>query len=443
MIELSQIAFHFFILSIFFIFPVTPYLNQRYLRKYNFDVYNIFCLNIVLNLNIYLIISIFIRNLELLFTINLILAFLFILTTFKKNIKIIKTYDWRLFLIFFLVNISIFTSIAEDPKLNWDGIYQWLPKASTYFHNLGFTIAGAPSYPHLGGFLWGYFWKNSFLEQEYVGRFFYAFFYVITIFSLLKYLKFNKKFKFPIICIFLTLIFSLTFDRFLFGGYQDVLLFSLILISSNFLYLIIAKRQNDFFILVIFFLSAFICCWIKQEGFIYFLILITIVVFSEKNKIKKIYSLISSLILIIIYFLIKNYLIGDLQFDQKININIFNFHNFYFLIDIFHTLLINFVTAIIKYPLWLFILFFILASIPEYKKIKNLRLIYSFLILNFLFIFLVIFYSCLNLGLESCNLIMKVSMDRIMYQSSGFYLIWIIYLFYNLKIFNKIRSNLK
>ena len=441
MIEFILIILQFFILSLLFLFPITPHINNRYLGKYNFDIYNILTLNIILNLNIYLIISIFITDIKSLFFINIGLAIFFIFINLKRNTLYFKSIDWRLLFLFFIINISFYTSLAEDPKLNWDGVVQWLPKASTYFQGLGYTNVGAYSYPHLGGFLWGYFWKNSYLEIEYLGRFFYVFFYILGIFSLINHLQIKKKSKFAILVIFLFFIISLTYDKFLFGGYQDTLLFTLLIIISKFLYLIIVKNRKSLFIYLLYFITAFICCWIKQEGFIYFITLTFILIFFEKRIKKKIILSISTLILLTIFLFIKNYLVGEIQFDQKLNIYILNQIDFDFIRKILLSLLQNMLVAVIKYPLWLLILFFILFSIISKKNVSIMKYVYLYFILNLMFIFFIIFYSCLNLGFDSCSLIMKVSMDRILYQSSGFYLIWIIYLFNNSKLLSNQNFN--
>tara|TARA_X000000950_G_C13863304_1_gene639628 strand:+ start:341 stop:1672 length:1332 start_codon:yes stop_codon:yes gene_type:complete len=442
MTELTLIVSQFFLLFLIFSFPITPYINNFYLRKYNFDIYNVFCFNIIINLNIYLIISIFVSNIQVLFLINLGLAIIFLFLNIKKNIFFFRSLDWKLLFLFFFINISFFTALAEDPKLNWDGVVQWLPKATTYFQGLGFTDVGAHTYPHLGGFLWGYFWKNSILEMEYAGRFFYIFFYVLSVFSLINILKYKKKLNFLTITIFVIFIISITYDKFLFGGYQDTLLFSLIIIASNLLYLINIKKYQSFFIYFLFFLSAFICCWIKQEGLIYFTFLTLILILFEKGTKNKIVFFIFTLILLFTYFLLRNYLIGEIQFDQKLDFKIFKLLDFNFVNNILSSLIFNMIAAMLKYPIWLLILFFIFISLFAKKYLHEMRYIYFFLVLNLIFIFFIIFYSCLNLNFETCSLIMRVSMDRILYQSSGFYLVWIIYLFNNLKFFDSSRSYL-
>ena len=77
----------------------------------------------------------------------------------------------------------------NDLSLMWDGLDHWIYKASAFFQGLGFVNTGNTSYPHLGGFVWGYFWKNSIIQKEYVGRLTFIFIYVSSIFCLMSLLK--------------------------------------------------------------------------------------------------------------------------------------------------------------------------------------------------------------------------------------------------------------
>jgi hypothetical protein len=86
MIEIFQGVIQFFILFILFLFPITPQINNIFLKKYNFEIFDIICINLVLNLNCYLIISAFKIDLNILFAINFILAIAFLFFHFKKNI---------------------------------------------------------------------------------------------------------------------------------------------------------------------------------------------------------------------------------------------------------------------------------------------------------------------------------------------------------------------
>jgi hypothetical protein len=78
-------------------------------------------------------------------------------------------------------------------------------------------------YPHLGSYIWAFFWKNSFLQLEYFGRFFYVFIFLVAIFSLVEQL--NLTFSLIERLLFILFICYLSTNYFLFGGYQEYLLF--------------------------------------------------------------------------------------------------------------------------------------------------------------------------------------------------------------------------
>ena len=424
MIEILQISIQFLIFFIFFLFPVTPFINQLFFKRYNINIYQLLCLNIIINLFLYLIISLFIQNITKLFIINFLISFLFLSFKIRYNFQFLKNSINKTFILFIIINFSLFIMISENPKLNWDGLYQWFPKALTFFEGYGYTYVGNPSYPHLGGFIWSYFWKNSFIEKEYIGRLFYIFFYLSSIFSLTSYINIKKLNKNLSIFILLALI-SLSFDKFLFTGYQDTLIFSLLLINSCILYEIYNQKIKNNFLYLYYLSSSYICCWIKQEGFIYFLILTCTIVFLKKD-IRKIYWLIFITFLILSYFLIKYYLYGEIQFDQKFDILKLKSLNFYMIKEILASLFFNLFKAILEYPLWLVILSTMLFSVLNRDLYKKNYYIFIIFILNFAFIISLVFYSCLNLGMNSCNLIMRVSLDRIMFQSSALYIVWVI-----------------
>ena len=84
-------------------------------------------------------------------------------------------------------------------------------------------------YPHLGTLVWGFFWKNSFLQYEYLGRLIYIYIYLLSLFSICELISNQNKIK----IILLSLILIISFDEFLFRGYQEVLLFSLFIFISK------------------------------------------------------------------------------------------------------------------------------------------------------------------------------------------------------------------
>ena len=431
MIEILQGIIQFFILFILFLFPITPQINNIFLKKYNFEIFDIICINLVLNLNCYLIISAFKIDLNILFAINFILAIAFLFFHFKKNIIFLKKIEFKVIFLFFIVNISLFFNSINDLSLMWDGLDHWIYKASAFFQGLGFVNTGNTSYPHLGGFIWGYFWKNSIVQKEYVGRLTFIFFYVSSLFYLINLFKKSNLYIYKLI--FIIVILALTYDKKLFGGYQDYLIFSLLIIISKLLYLIINNDGKKIFLETIFFLSAYILCWTKQEGFVYFIITVFLLILFEKEKRKKIFFFFTFLTLGCIYFFLKKFFNSELSFDQKLNINFLLTTNFSLLIQILKTITFNLIIAIFKYPIWIIILISFILSLTDKKNHYQFRYFYISIIINIFFIYSLMIHTCLYFE-YSCELISKVSLDRIIFQMSGFYLVFIIIFLANKKI---------
>ena len=73
--------------------------------------------------------------------------------------------------------------------MNWDGVANWFYKVQNFYQGGSIDkLNNVPlnHYPHLGSYIWAFFWKNSFLNYEYFGRFFYVFFFLIIIFSIIS-----------------------------------------------------------------------------------------------------------------------------------------------------------------------------------------------------------------------------------------------------------------
>lgn len=432
MIEIFQGVIQFFILFIFFLFPITPQISNIFFKKYNFQIFDIICINIVLNLNCYLLISAFKIDLNILFLINLILAILFLLFHSKKNVIFLKKIKFEVFFLFFVVNISLFLNSINDLSLMWDGLDHWIYKASAYFQGLGFVNTGNTSYPHLGGFVWGYFWKNSIVQKEYVGRLTLIFFYISSLFYLIS--LFKKSILDIYKLLFIIIILGITYDKKLFGGYQDYFIFFLLIIISKLLYQIINNDGKKKFLEIIFFLSAYILCWVKEEGFFYFVIMVFLLILFEKKKRKKIFFLLSFFILITSYFLLKKFFNNQLGFTSEPNLQFLSTTNLSLLIQVLKTITFNVIVAFFKYPLWIIIFIGIILSLLDKKNYNQFKYIYTFLIINILFIYSLMTFICLNSGYYSCELIAKVSLDRIIFQTSGFYLVFIIIFLANKKI---------
>ena len=285
MIELIAIFLQFFIFLIICSFPFTPSNLNKTIKplENKFNYIDCHAVNIIIFFNILLIGSFFNFDLEYLFLVLFIISIIFLIKQKSEYFLMINKKNSYKFIFFFVITISIFFLISFSPRLEWDG-HHWIEKALVFFNNeniKNLKYSGMPEYPHLGGYIWAFFWKNSLLEYEYFGRFFYVYFYIISIFSILNIANIKSE-KLVYIIIFLLIL--LTFDKYLFGGYQEYLIFSTLLISSRFITTINFNKTIDhnkiFFILFL----MHILMWFKDEGIFYYLIFGSLLIFMQNCK---------------------------------------------------------------------------------------------------------------------------------------------------------------
>jgi len=286
MIELISIFFSFLILFSFSLFPLKINIrNDTNFSNYK-SVYDILLLNLFINIFIILLISFTNFSYSNYFLLIISASIIFNLYNFLKIKKYFNFLKDNIFIFFVLLNFIIAIYLIANPILAWDGLENWYFKAQNFFYNYNFfDLKGLKGnnnyYPHLGTLIWGFFWKNSLLEYEYLGRLFFIYIFLLSIFSICDLI--NKSFQFKIII--LSLITLLCFDDFLFRGYQEILLFSFfIFISKNFYYYVADKKTVNLFI-------CFICLnlipWIKHEGFLFVLVFTFSIFFIFKYLPKK------------------------------------------------------------------------------------------------------------------------------------------------------------
>jgi hypothetical protein len=430
MIELFQVFIQFLIFNILFLFPITPYFASNILNIKNFTYYNILIFNILLHLLIYLMLSIFITNLQIIFLFLIFFSILTLFVNFKSNFLFIKKNFNKLFLTFFILNISLFLKSVVEPNLYWDGVAHWIYKASAYYQGLGFVNTGIKEYPHLPGFIWGFFWKNSILQKEYVGRLFLIFFYITSIFSILDFFK--SYIKNIVKILFVLLVIFLSYDKNLFGGYNEYYIFCLIAISSKFLYLIFSNKQISqkeiIFYKLLFYLSSYLLIWIKQEGLFWFLILISILIYFDPLKKNKLINVIYLLFSLISYYSIKNFLYETANFSYEFySVNYLTGFSFYKILisglNISYYLLVSF----LKYPIWILIILFFLKTSTEKNFLKKYKFFYLFFIISIIFLYSLMMHFIFSTNNQGAiDLVLRVSFDRITLHSAGFYLVFII-----------------
>jgi len=379
----------------------------------------------------FLLLNVFIFfNISLFFSISPLkiesILLILILYLFFSSIIYFKTKDNFLYFknfSFFLLLFYIFAFyIISNPDLGWDGKFHWYKRSLNFYQNMGFeNLSTLPKYeyPHLGSFIWALFWKAVPIANEYFGRLFFLFLYLISIFSIVDLIK-NKNFKYFLFISLSVICFNI--NNFL--GNQDILVFSLFLILSRYLYLIFEREQSNLFNFLMFIFINNIIFWIKYESVIYFVTSYFVVIFFKlfKKDYKYLYLIFLGLIFSLIFkFLIYKYFqvnfvasfqfSGDynlrLLFDFKITIYKLFFIFKYYLISLFKNtiMIISFLTILILF-------------IKNVKLSKENLIIYVLSNLSTFFIFFIIQsdfeWHVIN-GIE-----------RYMLQYSGFSILFII-----------------
>jgi hypothetical protein len=435
MIELIAIFLQFFIFLIICSFPFNPNtLNGMFNSKVrSFNYIDCHAINIIILINILLITSFFKVHLTNIFLALLSVSIIFLIKRRKEYLLMVNEKNLIKFILFFIITISIFISTASAARLEWDG-FHWIQKALVFFNNTdiqNLRYTNMPMYPHLGGYIWAFFWKNSLLEYEYFGRLFYVYFYIISIFTIFSIAKFKSQRL--IFLLILSLVF-ITYEPYLFAGYQEYLIFSTLLIVSRFITTINFNKNIEYnkIFLILLIMSSMI--WFKDEGIFYFLIFGSLLVLLQKSPFKgKIVPLLIIFLTIYTQYYLQKNVIGIYDFNAEFfgqefinQISDFKFIFLKVMAITKHTII-----AFIKYPLWIIILFSLLfVKIFSNKESSFLKYCFYAFILNILFIYAVYLNDPLDY-----EFVLSVTIDRVLFQTSGFYLsIFILILNKNKKI---------
>ena len=430
MIEILNILYLLVVCFVIFSFPLNNIYIKRKLIKYNLSIFEIYSTNILFLLTIFLFSSFF--NFDIIYLFLTILIFALLNLFF---------FDWKIYkkqivplLIFFLFLLSYSLEISTYPYLDWDASVNWVFKTLNFKSNYGFenlkNNPGYVGYPHLGTYLWALFWKASFIDYEYTGRFVFIFIYLLSFFKLVDNLKISSISK----AILLIVIITISFDSILLNGYQEPLMFSLCII---FLTLVekINNKKNLYLYYMLLIFCANLILWIKNEG-ILILLLLNFFIFFKKQITNKIKIILFSIFLILIFikkniflFYFGQFLFGWQGYEFITISEFFSFEVLQRLPFLFYQIAIT----IVKYPIYLLFIVCILISLIKEKNFqKNLDFILFFLF-N-ISMAMAIFYLTTDLSWKHHA---KVGLDRILYQTSGVYLIFILRFFENFIFNNK------
>ena len=425
MSEIATIVFS--VLNFFIIFssPVTIF-NKKISSYSGTNQFDILIVNSIFYINLLLFFSFFSLNTGYIFVIISLFAYFLFFINAKKYYLLFKK-NLIIFLLFFFLLFCMFVKIAFEPILAWDGVHHWLMKAKVFYDG-GYieNIKGVMMdyYPHLGTYLWGFFWKNSFLEIEYFGRFVFIFLFLISFFSCFDNFKqYSNIVKSSLIVI---LIYMST-DLMLLAGYQEYLLFFAFYCCSRIFVIFeksILKKKDYLVYLVLFGFATNIFLWTKQEGFFHFIIMSIIFLMHSKIKFgqKFIFAILFAT-LFILFFFIKNYFFGGFHFHEDI-IKQSTFENLQLSVLTEKILLITkyVLISVIKNPIWLvivFSIFLLFKTNKDYFK-KN------FFVITFLFFELGFVYATFIFQSADLKWLLPLTLSRVLFPLCGF-LIFTVY----------------
>lgn len=422
MIEILNIVLTiivFFILSFFSYFA----LNAFKINKNNTDIIDISGKNFLILLNAILILSLFNPNKEIIFFAFLFLSLVSVYIFFFKNRNITNKI---FYIILFLSVLIISIDISNNFGYTWDTKKYYLHKATGFYQNFFIDdFVKKSEYPHFGTYIWSFFWKNNLLDYEYTGRLIYGYIYALSIFYFVNSFNVLSHIK-----IFISiLLILLTYKTILFDGRPDILIFSLFLFLSRYFYEIFHKREINFVNIFFIVLILNLILWTKSEGIAYVLLTIfTLLLFIKKNIKKKI--ILTSLVFLMILTKYATYHYYGLSLNPNVETfssKILSFINFEFVITRSIQIFSWYFIYLLTNPIIIFsILSLILISIKYKKLLIQFNYLYFFLIAKFFVIFVTFFITIYPMPFH-----LKYSLDRIIFHSSGLFLVIIYYFIIN------------
>ena len=428
MIESFQIIIAFFCFAILTIVPFNIF-NSKKIFHTNYNILDLASFYLIINCTVLLFFSILpitLKDYNLFFYIVLVTIFFYSYVLKFKNINNFKDYYLQLilfFLVFFIVSIDV----ASKLYLGWDAKYFYYIKALFFVEGQNFYDLNKFEHiyhPHLGSFLWAFYWEFLPSKLEYIGRLFYVFIACFSIFYVC-----HKDLKYSLISNIIFISLMLLFYKYeRFSGLQEILIFSFLVITSKF-YAKILNINNKYFIIF----SILLCnllIWTKAEGMVYAIIMIMLLNLNNKIFFKeKIYINLSFLF---IFFL--KYLIYEISNNVMLDTAGSPYFINYFL-DLNYQFIIYKLKFIMPYLAYYILnnIFFIsgilILLILNFQKKKDayIKIINFYFILNIMFIIRAYLFRDMEIEYS-----IRTTMERVIFTSSGFYVFLIINYFKSL-----------
>ena len=200
MIELFSVSISFLFLFLLSLFPLRiNFFEQKYIFRSS-GIFDILLLNLIIQISLLLLISFINIDYSKYFISIIIISIFYNFYNFLKIKNFLKYFQNKNLIFFIILNFFIAIYLISNPILAWDGLENWFFKAQNFFYNYNFfDLSGLKGnnnyYPHLGTLVWGFFWKNSFLQYEYLGRLFYIYIYLLSVFSICELISNQNKIK--------------------------------------------------------------------------------------------------------------------------------------------------------------------------------------------------------------------------------------------------------
>jgi len=417
--EISLIILQVLFIYLFFNNSILngKFVNKIIKVKY-FTNIDLIIINIIIFLNMLIIISVFSINSTYFFYFYILLICLALTKNFVEKIKINFSYkNMIILLLVFILSLDL----AYELILGWDVQLLWYLKALNFYQDQNFlNLNKLPfsGYPHLGPYIWGFFWKFPFNNYEYLGRIAYIFFYILSIFSFSETLKINNQLR----SIFSLIIILATYKYNLFNGDADVLIFIFLLFAAKFVNDLFQLENKKNQLPIIFLLLGIgnILLWTKQEGIFFFIFLIfSMIIFNKLiNKKNKLILIISSLLLIFFKMLVLQILdVPQMDTTGQFHPDVlnFDFKEFYYRIS---NILFYLFVYLIQSPIYLIALPLMVISIKFLKNDPFNKTIILFTLLISGFLFSAYFFTVREIIFNIRN-----SMTEVLNAFSGIYLL--------------------
>ena len=409
MIECINIIISF----LFFLF-----LSSFFIEKNKNNFFNNLVISVIYLVSFFLIISFFNLNHLIILALIIVLRIFFLIFINKKNDIFFKVQDnflftFTIFCVFFILSIDV----ASNTKLGWDAQNYFFEKVINFNEQKTFNEFkdnGAAHYPHLSEYLWSFFWKiHSFnYGQEYLGRIFFIYIYLLSIVYLVNNSILKESFK---IFAFLFLI-ILSYKPIYFNGNLEILAFSLFIILSVDLSVILRKK-NYLDHLPRILLTILCLVWTKNESVV--LVFINLIIFyffyPYKKRFTLVYLLIPFIFFVSLRLFFNNYYafnVPDYQLHKTLDFS------FEYLLKGIVLISEEFIKGLFKNLILVISYIFIIFNIA----LKNKDIFHRFQAVQGLF-FVIFLYSAFLFNLPDVEFQTKASIDRVLFILSGSLLI--------------------